>query len=141
MVATRFAVALHILLLLSETEGGEATSARLARRIGTNPVVVRRIAGLLARAGLVVVHRGPGGAALARPAEGISLSDVWRAVHPVTQALLRVHRGPAEPAERPVPALLRGHFDRAEAALLAHLAETNLAVLAQGMRHGDAAHR
>src|SRR6185437_4058162 len=76
MVATRFAVATHILLYLA-TEGsrGASTSLRLAWSVNTNPVVVRRIAGQLARAGLIRVRRGPGGAELAREPERITLED------------------------------------------------------------------
>ena len=63
MVATRFAVAIHLLLLLASGQvHGPATSGRLAQSVNTNPVVVRRITGLLARAGLIRVRRGPGGA-------------------------------------------------------------------------------
>lgn len=132
IIATRFAVALHILLLLAESAEADTTSARLAISIGTNPVVVRRIAGLLVRAGLVSVQRGPGGAALARPAEAITLSDVWRAVHGVAQPLLRVHArtNQAEPVAKRIPGLLRRHFDSAERAMLTELAGLSLAELA-----------
>ena len=67
MVATRFAVAVHILMLLAISRGAHATSLVLARSVTTNPVVVRRITRLLARAGLIWVRRGPGGAELLRP--------------------------------------------------------------------------
>lgn len=43
---------------------GPATSLHMAQGVNTNPVVVRRITGLLARAGLVRVKRGLGGAKL-----------------------------------------------------------------------------
>src|SRR4051794_27958953 len=66
MVATRFAVAIHILLLLAcARPQDKATSEFLARSVNTNPVVVRRITAQLARAGLIRVRRGPGGAELA----------------------------------------------------------------------------
>jgi DNA-binding IscR family transcriptional regulator len=140
MVATRFAVALHILMLLADGAAADTTSGRMAASIGTNPVVVRRIAGLLVRAGLVVVQRGPGGAALARPADQISLGDVWRAVHGAGQPLLRVHARTSQndPVARRIPQLLRDRFDAAERALLADLAHTSLAELA-GELHRPAA--
>lgn len=89
MVPARFAVATHILLLLTgapgemgaDAAGDPATSYWLAERVHTNPVVVRRISGQLARAGLLRVRRGAGGAALARPAQAITLEDVWLALH------------------------------------------------------------
>ena len=71
MIATRFAVSLHILTLVARGPTEQSTSARLAWSIGTNPVVVRRLSGLLARAGLITVQRGPGGASLRRGSRSI----------------------------------------------------------------------
>jgi len=136
MVATRFSVALHILLFIACDTGGDATSARMAESIGTNPVVVRRIGGLLAKAGLIAVQRGPGGASLARPANAISLRDVWRAIHPETDGLIKVHprSGARDPIARLVPDILAGRFEQAEAALLADLDRSSIADLARRMR-------
>jgi DNA-binding IscR family transcriptional regulator len=132
MIATRFSVATHILLLIARDPGGDTTSARMAQSIGTNPVVVRRIAGQLSRAGLISVQRGPGGASLTRPAQLITLKDIWRAIHPVEEGGLvgvHGHTNPACPVGRKVPALLRDRFDAAEAAMVAHLGQTTLAEL------------
>ncbi len=131
MIATRFSVGLHILIIVASDPPGGATSLRLAASIGTNPVVVRRIAGQLSRAGLITVQRGPGGASLSRPAEAISLRDVWRAIHPGAEAMLRVHRSSPKacPLGQRIPPLLRRRFDQAEAAMLADLDRTSLADL------------
>lgn len=136
MVATRFSVALHILLFVAESSGEDATSARMAQSIGTNPVVVRRIAGLLSRAGLLSVQRGPGGASLARPAASITLREVWGAVHPAKDPLIRVHprTNQADALGRAVPDLLRTRFRQAEAAMLEDLDGTTLAELSDRMR-------
>lgn len=136
MVATRYSVALHILLYLAHADGEDATSARMANSIGTNPVVVRRIAGLLSRAGLISVQRGPGGAALTRPASDITLKDVWRAIHPVKDRLIGVHArtNQADPLGRAVPELLRRRFAQAEGAMLADLEATSLAELSERVR-------
>lgn len=137
MVATRFAVAIHVLLLLASGQvEGRATSGRLARSVNTNPVVVRRITGLLAQAGLLRVQRGPGGAELARPAADISLGDVWRAVNPgVTRPLLPVHAAPDPhcPVGRGVQNALARAFSLAEAAMQDELGRTTLAGLLQSM--------
>jgi DNA-binding IscR family transcriptional regulator len=131
MVATRYSVALHILMLIARDTADEATSARMAISIGTNPVVVRRIAGLLARAGLIAVQRGPGGATLARPPEQITLRDVWRAIHPEREKLIGVHprTNRQDPVGRRMPDMLRARFDAAEAAMLDDLARTTVADL------------
>ncbi len=139
MIATRFAVSLHILILVARGPTEQSTSARLAWSIGTNPVVVRRLSGLLARAGLITVQRGPGGASLARPASGISLRDVWRAIHPEREKVLRVHArtNAACPVGQRLPALLRSRFEAAEAALLGDLARTTLAELVASQDAGE----
>ncbi|WP_165943400.1 Rrf2 family transcriptional regulator [Roseicella aquatilis] len=136
MIATRFSVALHILLLVADDSAGDSTSARLAWSIGTNPVVVRRIAGQLSRAGLISVQRGPGGATLSRPASQITLRDVWRAIHPEKDSMIGVHSKTNGECGvgRKIPDLLRRRFDQAEAAMLADFAETTLAELATGLQ-------
>src|SRR5215207_1505174 len=135
MIATRFAVSLHILTLVARGPTEQSTSARLAWSIGTNPVVVRRLSGLLARAGLITVQRGPGGASLARPASSISLRAVWRAIHPERDKVLRVHvrTNAACPVGLRLPEALRNRFEEAEAALLGDLAGTTLADLAASL--------
>ena len=139
MIATRFAVSLHILTLVARGPTEQSTSARLAWSIGTNPVVVRRLSGLLARAGLITVQRGPGGASLARPADGVSLRDVWRAIHPEREKVLRVHSrtNQACPVGQRLPGLLRARFEAAEAALLGNLASTTLANLMASKDAGE----
>ena len=130
MVATRFAVAVHILLLLAALPPAQATSARIAESVNTNPVVVRRITRLLARAGLVTSRRGAPGAALARPAASITLADAWAAVrgdgrlialneHPSAQCRIGCR----------VNTVLGPAFAEAEAALVTRLSRTTLSSL------------
>lgn len=133
MVATRFAVAIHILLLLAcRRRDGPATSQLIADSVNTNPVVVRRITGQLARAGLVRVRRGPGGAELTRPPETITLCDVWRATHaPDTGPILPIHTTSNAdcPIGREVGGVLRDVFAGVELAMQAALRDRTLASL------------
>ena len=134
MVSTRFAVAAHILLMVATDGSAPLTSQRLASSINTNPVVIRRITGQLARAGLVRVRRGPGGAELTRPAEAITLEDVWRAVHARAEGpLLPLHANPDTrcPVGCRVHAVLGEAFGQAERSLERALARTTLADLLQ----------
>jgi DNA-binding IscR family transcriptional regulator len=137
MVATRFAVAIHILLLLACNRAeGKATSEYLARSVNTNPVVVRRITGQLARAGLIRVRRGPGGAELARHPAEISLGDVWRAMNVgPSRPLLPLHSSPDPgcPVGREVHAVLGGAFGAAEQAMQQALSRTTLDSLVRGL--------
>lgn len=136
MVATRFAVAAHILLLLADMgrgqggpDGPPATSVRLAVVVNTNPVVVRRITGQLAKAGLVRVHRGPGGAVLARAPREITLDDIWDAINAGTgRPLVPLHARPADAPDRNTRAhdALAKAFSGAEAAFRAALARVTL---------------
>lgn len=133
MVATRFAVAVHIMLLLAcRQRATPATSQLIAESVNTNPVVVRRITGQLARAGLVQVRRGPGGAVLTRAPEAITLADVWLATNTGRAAtVLPVHAEPNLdcPIGREVHAVLGHAFERVEQAMLAALRGTTLASL------------
>ena len=142
MVSTRFAVAIHILLLLATArQTGPATSQFLASSVNTNPVVVRRITGQLARAGLVRVRRGPGGAELTRAADLLTLADIWVAVTPRAGRLLPLHACPNQacPVGRDVHAVLGRAFATAEQALLEALARTTLADLLTTLPQAEAA--
>ena len=81
---SRMTVAIHVLsFIVSAERHGRApvTSERIASSVNTNPVVIRRILGLLRNAGLVHSHRGAvAGWTLARTPESITLLDVHRAV-------------------------------------------------------------
>lgn len=95
MVTSRFAVGIHILSLLEMNKDTVNTSDFLAGSVGTNPVVIRRITGMLSKAGLVDVKPGVAGAKLKKEAADITLLDVYRAVNAVEEdALFSVHDSP-----------------------------------------------
>ena len=138
MVATRFAVAIHILLLLAcQEREGPATSQLIARSVNTNPVVVRRITGQLARAGLLRVRRGPGGAELTRAPEAITLRDVWLAMNTgYSGTVLTLHDAPNLDCQigGQVHAVLGQVFEDVDQALLSTLHRTSLAGLMEMLR-------
>ena len=137
----RFAVAVHILVMLA-LESEPRTSAVIADSVHTNPVVIRRILGLLRRAGLVDGRMGAGGGfRLARPARAIRLDEVFRAVEA---------DGAAPPAHRPNPRCpVAGRVTRvlddvgrhAERAFLATLAGRSLADVTRQVRDGGRENR
>lgn len=82
----RFPVAAHALAYLAHKDAFSAeravSSAILAASVPTNPVVVRRVTAMLAKAGLIGTRAGAsGGAWLLEPAESITLDRVLRAVN------------------------------------------------------------
>lgn len=81
---SRMTVALHVLsyMVLAEKKGPDpVTSDRIASSVNTNPVVIRRILGLLHEANLVRSHRGANaGWTLVRKPNAITLLDVYKAV-------------------------------------------------------------
>jgi Rrf2 family protein len=84
---SRLTLATHILTWMAK-HGEEveiATSERIARSVNTNPVILRRLLGLMEKAYLVNVQRGTNaGWKLARKPEEITLLDVYQAVEPST---------------------------------------------------------
>lgn len=82
----RFPVAAHTLAYLAHKgafgPAQAAPSAVLAASVPTNPVVVRRVTAMLARAGLIATRPGAsGGSWLLRPPQDIRLDEVLRAVN------------------------------------------------------------
>ncbi len=85
----KFPVAAHALAYLAHKNATSPehaiSSAELAASMPTNPVVVRRVTAMLARAGLIDTRSGAGGGAwLKRPPSEIGLDQVLRAVHGCT---------------------------------------------------------
>lgn len=79
--SARFAVCLRILSALAHSRPELMTSAALAEKSGAHPVVVRRLLGRLAKAGLTQATAGKdGGARLALAPKRVSLRAVYEAV-------------------------------------------------------------
>ncbi|MBI0576817.1 Rrf2 family transcriptional regulator [Neobacillus cucumis] len=94
-ISSRFAVGIHILTLIEINKEGISSSEFLAGSVNTNPVVIRKIMGMLKKAGLVEVHPGIAGAKLARDLSDITLLDVYKAVNVVQEnELFSVHEEP-----------------------------------------------
>ncbi|MCS4454154.1 Rrf2 family transcriptional regulator [Clostridium botulinum] len=94
-ISSRFSVAVHILSILSMEDKNLCTSEWIAGSVNTNPVVIRRVMGMLKRAGLVNVIAGTGGAYLLKDLDQITLLDVYRAVDVVKEGeLFQFHDSP-----------------------------------------------
>ncbi len=94
-ISSRFAVGVHILSLIEINKDGVSTSEFLAGSVNTNPAVIRKIMGMLKKAGLVKVQPGIAGAALAKDLSDITLLDVYKAVNVVKEdELFSIHENP-----------------------------------------------
>jgi Rrf2 family transcriptional repressor of oqxAB len=81
-----FRVAVQILVMLAAKDEA-CSSAHLAEGLDAHAVFLRRVLAQLARANLVAAREGrDGGYRLARPANEITLADVFCAIHHVAAA-------------------------------------------------------
>jgi Rrf2 family protein len=147
---SKLSLALHALGHLAVAPDTTLRSDELALIGPTNPVVVRRVLGLLRDAGLVTSAKGhAGGWRLARAAQLISVADVYIALGET----LDPAKGPENPATCAIERALHGAWDEgvrlAEAALRNRLTQVSIADLAGSMsdaatkahQHGFPSHR
>lgn len=134
--SSRFAVAIHILTLLTLNREEPVTSEFIAGSVNTNPVVIRRMLGALRTARLVTSQGGYGGGwRLVGDSEAITLRDVYRAVE--DEALFPLHHrtpNPECPVGRYIQHALSKHFAAATQALEEELARTTVADVLREVR-------
>lgn len=131
--SSRLSLALHALVHLHAQPGRQLTSAALASCLMTNAVVVRRVLGELREAGIVAATKGPsGGWSLARPAETITLREIYEAMG--ERLLVRTESDPGDPGcaiVRSVDRVMHEFLDDAEALLAARLGRVRLSDVAR----------
>jgi Rrf2 family protein len=128
-ISSRFTVAVHILSLIKIDSDTSCTSEWIAGSVNTNPVVIRRILGMLKKAGLVGVKAGAGGAYLLKDLKDITLLDVYRAVEVVEEGELfqmHEHPNPQCPVGRNIQTVLDWILKRAQSAMEQVLAEITM---------------
>lgn len=70
----------HILAYIEIYKDGDLSSAAIAKSIESNPSLIRRMMSRLKKAGLLISQPGVVAPKLARPADEISLLDIYRAI-------------------------------------------------------------
>ena len=121
----------HILsfILWQQRRPEPATSDRIAQSVNTNPVVIRRLLGLLQKGGLVKSQRGVNaGWRLAKRPTAITMLDVYEAVEDAP--LFALHASPPNrqcPIGRGVQPALKKVYGALETQLRQRLLRTTLA--------------
>jgi Rrf2 family protein len=131
-ISSRFTVAVHTLLAIEYFKNGKVTSDFIAGSVQVNPVVIRRILLQLKAAGLIKVARGNGGTKLSKPAEQITLYDVYKAVECVGgDSMFHFHENPNEkcPVGSQIHRVLDDKLSAAQTAFEEQLALTTIADL------------
>ncbi len=129
-ISSRFSVAVHMLSVLHVSKDIVCTSEIIAHSVNTNPVVIRKVTGMLKKAGLVSVNAGSGGANLLKPVENITLLDVYKAVEVVKEGqLFKIHENsdPNCPVGSKIHCVLEGVLHRTETAMEMELKNVTIA--------------
>lgn len=123
----KFATAIHILSLLEYCKGERLSSEYIAGSINLNPALVRKEISHLKKSGFIASKEGNGGGFyLARAAEQILLSEIFRSVKSV-QLLGRYNKpNPECPVGRQINGNLDLLYADAELSLIQELEKHNL---------------
>ncbi|MDT1940848.1 MULTISPECIES: Rrf2 family transcriptional regulator [Carnobacterium] len=128
-ISTKFPVAVHVLSILSLNRQATIYSDYIAASVNTNPVVIRRIVGLLKKAGLVDSAPGMGGVTLLKEPQEITLYDIYNAVSVKDKQLFSLHQdtNPECIVGKNIQQSLVGVMRTAEEAMEDELKKTTLA--------------
>ena len=136
MQDTRFSIAIHLLVLISEADM-PMSSANMAQSVGTNPSFVRKILSSLKREGLLKSHRGRAGFSLAQPAANTTLLQIYQAVYETgDDEIFGMHKNPSDKClvGRYITPTLNDAFKGIRGATEKKMAETTLADCINDMR-------
>ncbi len=129
MVNCRFTVSIHVLCLLAAKRAEPVTSEFIAGSVNTNPVVIRRLLGVLRQAGIVRSQPGvSGGWVLVSDPAAITLGKLYQVVNPGT--VFSMHTRPPNPLCPIGSNIQRGlslHYLKAQTALESELARSTIA--------------
>jgi Rrf2 family protein len=132
---SKLSLALHALGHMARAPGQPMTSDLIAQHNATNPVVVRRVLGVLREQGIVRSDKGhAGGWQLAKPANQITVADVYAAI--AEPFLSPVELGPTATCaiQRAMFETVQAAQTEAEAVILRHFRERSLQDLADAMQ-------
>lgn len=130
--STRLSDALHILMLIQFSGESALTSKVIANSVYTNPSYIRTLMAKMKAAGLITSSQGSAGALLARPAEDISMLDVYRALEGNKPLLhLDTHVNPRCESGVFIQLAVQDAYNDIQNALESKMAAVSLALLGQ----------
>jgi DNA-binding IscR family transcriptional regulator len=131
-------MAVHILAFLEHFKTQRVTSDFIAGSVGTNPVVIRRILGLLKAASLVTSQQGSeGGFSLGKRPRDISLLEIYQAVKAADAGnlfSLHEHSHPQCPVGGVIQGVLEHEFLDVQTAMEAALQDIKLNTVMRGIK-------
>ncbi|WP_172137038.1 Rrf2 family transcriptional regulator [Adlercreutzia sp. ZJ473] len=133
---TKFSIAIHVLILISESPK-PLSSEQMARSAGTNASYVRKVLAALKRAGIVSSRQGVEGYALAIPPDQLPLLRIYQAVSGgPAYHLIDIHQNPSDQCivGRHIKPTLTSAFANVEEAFARALEEKTLAGCITDMR-------
>ena len=126
---TKFSVAVHVLILISEAPN-PLNSDQIAGSVGTNASYIRKILSLLKKSGIIDSHRGVSGYVLTTTPDRITLLGIYQAVMDESKIhLLDIHQNPNDQCVvgRHIRPMLTGMFEGIEEAFARELSRKTLA--------------
>ena len=128
---SQYTVGIHTLMLVTFFEEDRITSQKVARSIRCNPVIVRNVFTKLSKAGLLKPGMGRRRTELARPAEEITLYDVFVATQSDdVDSMFRMYDpNPFCPVGHDIHRILSLRFEDARDAMFDSLRGTTIADL------------
>ena len=137
-ITSKLTMAAHMVCAIDYFGGTRpVTSTFLAGSIGTSPVMVRTIMGMLKQANIINSSKGKSGITLARPLQKITLLDLWRAVDQSdADSLFHFHESPCPqcPVGGNIHAALDDCLEAAQRALEDQLRRTTMADVEKDIR-------
>jgi Rrf2 family protein len=124
----RFATSIHILTLLSVAKNEYVSSEYISGSVNLNAAIIRKELSNLREHGLVASREGKGGGSmLAKPAEKIRLSDIYKAVRQSALLGRSNQPNPACKIGKQINQQIDKVYNAAEDALIKQLSKQTLA--------------
>lgn len=134
---SKYTVAIHALLMIAYFDQKKITSEDVAKSVGCNPVIVRNVFADLRKADLLHTKSGKGKTELLKPANQITLWDIYVATESsdVNDIFKMYYSSEAIcPIGNNIKGLLNGHFEDAIEAMRKQLEKVTIASLIEELK-------